>query len=99
VTRLITLRPPGWSSYRNIRRARGVVRYRVPSKIKSIRSHPELSARLGSPGIELRTLERVLDAPLAARHRGWRWPCACSAFVRPEGDGYLWVPCLAHTGA
>jgi hypothetical protein len=52
---------------------------------------------LGSPGVELRSLERSeLDATLYPRHKGWRWPCACSAFVRPEGDGYLWVPCGSH---
>ncbi len=70
----------------------------MPRRTKFITTHPELSARLGSPGVELRSLERVRsDAPLAARHKGWRWPCACSAFVRPEGDGYLWVPCVVHT--
>jgi hypothetical protein len=61
----------------------------VPRRTKFVITHPELSARLGGPGVELRSFERT--------HKGWRWPCACSAFVRPEGDGYLWVPCGTHT--
>ncbi len=68
----------------------------MPRRTKSIITHLELTARLG-PGVELRAFERVAsDAPLSQRHKGWKWPCACSAFVRPEGDGYLWVPCPSH---
>jgi hypothetical protein len=70
----------------------------VPRRTKSIITHPELVQRIGSPGVELRVPERIaLDVPTAPRHKGWKWPCSCSAFVRPEGDGYLWVPCPAHT--
>jgi hypothetical protein len=70
----------------------------VPRRTKFIVTHPELSARLGSPGVELRSpVPSPLEMLPALRHKGWRWPCACSAFVRPEGDGYLWVPCVAHT--
>lgn len=94
--RPLTLRMP---PSENIRRARGVVLFGVPRRTKSILTHPELSSRLGSPGVELRSLERsALDSAFSARHKGWRWPCACSAFVRPEGDGYLWVPCASHAG-
>ena len=86
------------SASRNIQLARGVVSSQVPSRTKFILTHPELSSRLGSPGFELRSLERSAPhATLSAHHKGWRWPCACSAFVRPEGDGYLWVPCVSHT--
>lgn len=71
----------------------------MPRRTKSIVTRPELIRRIGSPGVELRVLDRLdLDAPARARHKGWKWSCSCSAFVRPEGDGYLWVPCPGHTG-
>jgi hypothetical protein len=70
----------------------------VPRKTKSVITLPELSARIGSPAVELRSLDRSqLGAVPPPRHKGWRWPCTCSAFVRPEGDGYLWVPCPVHS--
>lgn len=58
--------------------------------------HLALLTRLGAGAFERYEHVRDGDGRLAGRrHVGWRWPCDCSAFARPEGD-YLWVPCRHH---
>ena len=52
-------------------------------------------ARLGSNAFERYEHERAAGGLPARRHIGWRWPCDCSTFARPEGD-YLWVACREH---
>lgn|ERR1700736_4808294 len=75
------------------------VLYAVPRRSKYIQSLEALMTGIGRAALE-RT-RNALDAsgrPIGHRHIGWRWPCDCLAFARPEGD-YLWVPCHRHDAA
>jgi hypothetical protein len=66
----------------------------VPRRSKFIAPLDELYGRIGSRAFE-RTRTVVDGRSTISRHIGWRWPCDCLAFARPEGD-YLWVPCKRH---
>jgi hypothetical protein len=80
----------------SIRRAFARVVSFVPRRSPYIIAHLSLLARLGSRAFERTEPIRDRDGRLSGlRHIGWRWPCDCSSFARPEGD-YLWIPCRAH---
>lgn len=81
---------------RPIRANAGPVLSPVPRRSKYILTHDALVARLGPTGFEREG--RIVDEQgktVGRRHIGWRWPCDCRAFARPEND-YLWVPCGQH---
>jgi hypothetical protein len=68
----------------------------VPRRSKFIAPLDELYGRIGSRAFErTRTVVDGSSRSAISRHIGWRWPCDCLAFARPEGD-YLWVPCKRH---
>ena len=76
-------------------RARGV-RSLVPRRSKYVFSLDSLNGRIGNGAFErTRAFVDGHGKAVARRHIGWRWPCDCLAFARPEGN-YLWVPCRRH---
>jgi hypothetical protein len=81
-----------------IRRTLRAVLSLVPRRSKFITPLAELYGRIGNGAFERsRTVFDQHGRATARRHIGWRWPCDCLAFARPEGD-YLWVPCNRHDG-
>jgi len=66
----------------------------VPSRPKLLVSHEELTRRRGVDGLNTAGCDLARTAVRLRNSLNWR--CGCKAFDRPEGDGFMYLPCANH---